>query len=512
MQTPSVSKQNSDEKPETIVHALINATKANPTKMAVYCGNQFETYEEVNKRATGVAASLKDLGICRGDRVAVILPPSSAIFSLFFGVMACGAQLTLINPRMPKAELEILVEISKPSLIIGDTNLTDLLKDFSKKMKTKLISCKEDLIQINGGKLDSLELPSANDIALILFTGGTTGSPKGVPHTHKQVINAITAIEHRWTSRIGQEVFLNIPPLFHIVGLFHGCFQPVLSNSTSVLLESFDPSIVFKLFQELKVTICVAGAPSSYIAMLNHPEFSKTDFNNLRFFCGGGAPLASETLKEWEDITGVPVLEGYGMTEGAPTCNNPLNGTRKLLSVGKPVLGIELEIVDIETGKKLMPPKEPGEIRVRGSHITVGYLDNIEETNNTFRNGWLYTGDIAYVDDENYVFIIDRVKEMAIVSGFNVFPREVDEALMSHPEISEAATIALPHKSKGEIIKSFIKLVSDSQITEDEIKDYCRERLISYKIPSEIEFCTKLAKTPIGKIDKKLLKKNSINK
>ena len=166
MQTPSVSKQNSDEKPETIVHALIHATKANPTKIALYCGNKFETYEEVNKKATGVAASLKDLGINRGDRVAVILPPSSAIFSLFFGVMACGAQLTLINPRMPKAELEILVEISKPSLIIGDKNLTDLLKDFSKKMKTKLISCKEDLIQINGDKLDSLELPSVLNTSL----------------------------------------------------------------------------------------------------------------------------------------------------------------------------------------------------------------------------------------------------------------------------------------------------------------------------------------------------------
>ena len=240
MHTPSVSEQNFDKKPETIVHALIHATNTNPAKIAVYCGNKFETYEEVNKKATGIAISLKDLGIFQGDRIAVIASPSSAIFSLFFGVMACGAQLTLINPRIPKAELETLIEISKPSLIICDTNLTDIFTDLSKKIKTRVISSEEDLIQSNGGKLDSLELPSANDIALILFTGGTTGAPKGVPHTHKQVISAITAIEDRWTSRNGQEVFLNIPPLFHIVGLFHGCFQPVISNSTSVLLENFE--------------------------------------------------------------------------------------------------------------------------------------------------------------------------------------------------------------------------------------------------------------------------------
>ena len=348
---------------------------------------------------------------------------------------------------------------------------------------------------------EHIEESDPNDAISFIYTSGTTGNPKAGVISNS---NVISSIEHlpEMLDISQNDLTVAYLPLAHIAERLLGHFLKLVYGNQTAFAESIEdmpnnvrqvgPSIFFgtpRVFEKFYAKIATAiSDATSFQKKIYHwaisigKEISISDGSNsfflkskgwlakfliynkimdifggrIRYMISGAAPISPDIINffKWMNIT---ILEGYGMTEGAPTCNNPLDGTRKILSVGKPVLGIELEIVDIETGKKLMPPKQPGEIRVRGSHITAGYLDNIEETNNAFRNGWLYTGDIAYVDEENYVFIIDRVKEMAIISGFNVFPREIDEALMTHPEISEAATIALPHKSKGEIIKSFLK-------------------------------------------------------
>ena len=230
------------------------------------------------------------------------------------------------------------------------------------------------------------------------------------------------------------------------------------------------------------------------------------NFTTVKFSGSGGAPLADKIKSEWEERTGIPALEGYGMTEGAPTCNNPLNGRRKSYSAGIPVACTDFKIVDIKTGTKEMPTGERGEIIIRGPHISDKYYNNEVATKETFRNGWLHTGDIAYLDDDGFVFIVDRLKDIVIVSGFNVFPREIDEILIGHPKVQEAATLGITDDYRGEIIKAFITLHKGENVKENELIKYCAEKLVKYKIPSVFEFTTNLPKTPVGKIDKRRLK------
>ena len=490
----------------TIVHSLIDAAKKYPERSAVICDGNSLTYEEVNLAAASLAITLRQRGIKSGDRIAVIAPASLQLPQIIFGVMGAEAQVTMMNPNFTQRELEPLFRISEPRAVLCHPKLRKTLLRLSKKLGFEVISISDELwCNSNDWVID--RLPNGANMAVLLFTGGTTGVSKGVPHTHEQVIASLLAIEDRWPTSLDCEVFLNIPPLFHIVGLYHGCFQPVFGRSTSVLISRFEPEEVFNLINKYRVSIFIAGVPAAYIAMLNHPAFDKVNYKSIRFACGGGAPLAKETLHEWERRTGVPALEGYGMTEGAPTCNNPFSGERRVLSIGKPVYGIELEIVDVATGTIEMNDGEHGEIRVRGSHIAGGYFNNVEATSSAFRENWLYTGDIAYRDRDGFIYIVDRAKDMAIVSGFNVFPREIDEILMAHPHIKEAASIAVPDAEKGEVIKAFVCLNDGSNLTEDQIKDYCREDLVGYKIPKQIIFREGLPKTPVGKIDKNQLRK-----
>ena len=490
----------------TIVHALVDAARIAPERVAVICDGAELTYQDYLAGAKQIANQLKGLGIGKGDCVAIVAANCLTLPLAVFGIMLSGAHLAMMNPHYRQRELDPLCAIAQPKAIFCDENSQESLKAYGDASGCRLLDLNEDRNGFDEAAADPGQLPAPEDLGVILFTGGTTGISKGVPHSHASILAAILSIEDRWPTDLDTEVHLNVPPMFHIVGLYHGCLLPVYGRSASVLTLRFNPAEAIKFIEEHKVTVCVAGAPTAYTAMLNHPEFDQTDFSSLKFACGGGGPLADETLKSWENRTGVPALEGYGMTEGAPTCNNPYVGERRVFSVGKPVAGIDLEIVDVETGKILMPAGEPGEIRVRGAHIADGYHNNDEATNEAFRDGWLHTGDIAYRDDDGFVFIVDRVKDMAVVSGFNVYPREIDEILMAHPQIKEAATIGIPDDYKGEIIKAFVAVKAGESLTEEDIKTYCSEHLITYKVPAIIEFRDELPKTPVGKIDKKFLK------
>jgi long-chain acyl-CoA synthetase len=350
------------------------------------------------------------------------------------------------------------------------------------------------------------DLPGPDDPALLLFTGGTTGISKGVPHSHAGIRAAMEVSESGWSTDLDTEVFLTVPPLFHIVGLYHGVFQPVFGRSTAAYLPRFHPEEVFKVIRNWGVTVFVVGVPTAIVALMGHPDFDTVDFSTVKFCASGGAPVPEDTLKEWERRTGILTLEGYGMSEGAPTATNTLKGPRKPYSVGLPVAVAEFQIVDVETGEKEMAVGESGEIRVRGPHIAKSYFNNPDATVAAFRDGWLYTGDIAYKDQDGYVFIVDRAKDMALVSGFNVFPREIDEVLIAHPKVKEAAAIGIPDDYRGEVIKAFVAVKEGEILTEDELLDYCKDNLVKYKVPAFIEFVDDVPKTPVGKIDKKRLR------
>jgi long-chain acyl-CoA synthetase len=242
------------------------------------------------------------------------------------------------------------------------------------------------------------------------------------------------------------------------------------------------------------------------MGLLASPYFAGADLWALKYCPSGGAPCPAELHREWLDKVGQPLLEGWGMTEGAPFCLNPYDGERKLLSVGNPVPETELEIVDLETGERVLPVGERGEARVRGPQLGVGYRNKPEETAATLRDGWVHTGDIGYVDEDGFVFLVDRKKDMVIVGGYNVYPREVDEVLFKHPKVREAATVGKPDGRLGEVIVAFVVLDAGATLTEAELFEYCKGELVKYKRPVEVRFVDSLPKTGTNKINRRALR------
>jgi long-chain acyl-CoA synthetase len=242
------------------------------------------------------------------------------------------------------------------------------------------------------------------------------------------------------------------------------------------------------------------------MGLLSSPLFAKADLSMLRYCLSGGAPCPAELHREWLEKTGRPLLEGWGMTEGAPFCLNPWDDKRKLLSVGNPVPGTEIEIVDVDTGEQVLPLGERGEVRVRGPQLMTGYREKPEETASALRDGWMYTGDIGYVDDEGFLFLVDRKKDMVIVGGYNVYPREIDEVLFKHPKIREAATVGKPDPRLGEVLVAFVVVDDGATLTSDEFFDYCKSEMVKYKRPVEVRFVEALPKTGTNKIDRPALR------
>lgn len=492
----------------TIVDALIYAVEKRSDATAIIFEDKKVTYREYGRNVASIAAKLAGLGVNKSDRVAIAAATSSDVPQLVFGVMAAGGQAVMINPHYTAREVNPLLEISEPKFIFCDSNAKESVAPHADENNIGIIDISAGLENWLGSTTSEFpkELPKAEDQAIILFTGGTTGISKGVPHTHEEIIAAMDISEQTWPFDPENEVLLSVPPLFHIVGHYHSIFQPVYRRITVIFLSRFHPDEVFRAFENHPVTIFIIGVATAYSALMKHPDFDKVDFSGVKFVAGGGAPLAVKTREEWESRTGVPALEGYGMTEGAPFCSNSYKKPGRAMSAGRPLDGVEFQIVDVETGTKEMPLGESGEVRVRGPHITKGYYNNPEATEAAFRDGWLYTGDIAYLDEDNFVFIVDRSKDMALVSGFNVYPREIDELLIAHPKILEAAAVGVPDDYRGEVIKAYVVVRDGETLDEAEILKYCGDNLVKYKIPAIIEFLDALPKTPVGKIDKKQLK------
>jgi long-chain acyl-CoA synthetase len=309
-----------------------------------------------------------------------------------------------------------------------------------------------------------------------------------------------------WPCKFGGERYLNVAPMFHIWGLAYSTWVPIFTHGTLVMVPKYDPDKVVQGLSDHKITIFAGGPAPIYMGLLTSPLFAKADLSQLRYCPSGGAPCPAELHREWREKTGQPILEGWGMTEGAPFCLNPYDGKRKLLSVGNPVPGTELEVVDLETGERVLPIGERGELRVRGPQLMTGYRNQPEETARTLRDGWVYTGDIGHVDDEGFVYLVDRKKDMVIVGGYNVYPREVDEVLFKHPKIREAATVGKPDARLGEVLVAFVVLDQGATLGEQEFFDYCKTEMVKYKRPVEVRFVESLPKTGTNKINRRALR------
>jgi len=291
--------------------------------------------------------------------------------------------------------------------------------------------------------------------------------------------------------------------MFHIWGLAYATWVPIYMQSTLVMMPRYEPDKVARALGEHKVTIFAGGPAPIYMGLLASPHFDAVDLSALRYCLSGGAPCPADLHREWNARAKCPLLEGWGMSEGAPFCLNPCgSGKRKLLSVGNPVPETQVEIVDLEMGERVLPLGERGEVCVRGPQVMQDYRRRPDETRSTLRDGWLYTGDIGVVDDEGFLSLVDRKKDMVIVGGFNVYPREVDEVLFKHPKIREAATVGKSDSRLGEVLVAFVVLARGEQMTEHEFFDYCKAEMVKYKRPVQVRFVESLPKTGTNKINR----------
>ncbi len=522
MMTPATVRSNTSIDPalpryETPVHMLVAAAEACPERAALVCGDAMITFGELGRAVAGLAGRLRDSRVMN-TRVVILIPNSIETVVAAFGAMAAGAHATLVNPFFKLDELRPLLVQAEPSTIVCDASSHQKASTLAAEIGEPDVltlgagGISVDECAADGSRLGTDDLPAGTAGAAILFTGGTTGISKGVLHSHDALIYSVYQHCAMWPLDFEAERFLSVAPFFHIWGLTYACFVPVYTRNTLYIVPRYDPEEVLGALSEQAITVFAGGPAPIYAGLTASPLYASTDFSGLKYSLTGGAPCPEALHERWATDTGCPLLEGWGMTEAAPLCLTPARGRQKLLSVGLPVPGTELEIVDVETGNEVLETGVAGEVRVRGPQVMLGYLNDPEATARTVRDDWLYTGDIGHVDDDGYLYLVDRKKEMAIVGGYNVYPRQVDEVLAKHPAIREAASVGRSHDRLGEVIVAFVALESGTELTEDQFFLYCESQFVKYKRPVEVFFLDELPRTGVRKIDKLELKRRAMER
>jgi long-chain acyl-CoA synthetase len=489
------------------------------------------TYYELKQQADKLAASLAKLGIAKGDRVGVMLPNCPQYIISIFAVLRLGAIVVNINPIYTQREVELVARDSgmraliafesvapivlrvKANSQIENIIITSLLEYSAKPEAAAPIPADTlsftTLIESAGdARAPRVEIDAKEDIAILQYTGGTTGVPKGAMITHYNAFANVLQI-HTWGRefyKAGDGRVLLVIPFYHIYALTCGILLGAWQASQLILIPKYDVNMLLEAIKKYEPTYFPA-VPTIFISLLNHPEAKNFGLDKVRRFNSGSAPLPVEVIEQFEHMSGAMVYEGYGLTEASPTTHStPTLAKRKIGSIGLPITGTECKIVDLEKGEEEVPLGQDGELCIRGPQVMKGYWNKPEETELALRDGWLYTGDIAHMDEDGFFYIVQRKKDMIIVSGFNVYPGEVEEVLFGHPAVMEAAVIGVPDDYRGESVKAFVVLKPDAQVSTDALLSYCRERLAKYKVPASIEISDSLPKSNVGKILRRVLR------
>ena len=492
-------------------------------------------WNEIERFAHALLAS----GLEPKDRVAVMLPNSPQFVIAFYGTLLAGLTVVNVNPMYTARELaHQLDDAGARALVILDllwpryeevksefdlklvvrTGIQDYLP-FPKNWLFPLKAKKEGTWPErlggtpwkaflkrgqSGPTGQRLEL---DDLALLQYTGGTTGTPKGAMLSHRNL--AANAMQVKlWIPdfREGEEVILGVIPFFHVYGMTVAMNLAMIGGGKLVLLPRWDTREVLRTIARTHPTL-FPGVPTMYVAINTDPATPKYDLTSIRACISGSAPLPVEVAETFEKITGAKLVEGYGLTESSPVTHaNPIYGRRKIGSIGLPLPDVEARVVDAN-GEEL-PPGEVGELAVKGPNVMMGYWNRPEETAQTLKDGWLFTGDVARMDEEGYFYIVDRKKDMIIAGGYNIYPREVEEVLYQHPAVKEAAVVGVPDAYRGETVKAFVVLKEgyEGQVDEEELRAFAKERLAAYKVPKLWEFREELPKTAVGKILRRALR------
>ena len=530
-----------DDKP---IHAFLKeSAEKNPNKVSIQFLGRELTFKEVYESALKFAAYLKDLGIEKGDRVAISLPNCPQFVISFFGILLAGGIIVPTNPTYTDRELEYQMKDSGSKMIVTldilfpraakiapntdiqhiiVTAISDYLP-FPKNLVYPFMQKKQYGIVVrveHAGnhhlfkEIMKYELPneitdsteSENDIALLQYTGGTTGFPKGVMLTHRNLV-ANTKMCQVWLvkNKEGQERILGVIPFFHVYGMTTVLLLSILDISTMILLPKFDIETTLKAIHKQKPTL-FPGAPTIYIGLINHPDIKKYNLSSINACLSGSAPLPIEVQERFEEITGGKLVEGYGLSETSPvtTANFIWGGPRVKGSIGVPFPDTDVAILSLDTGEPL-EPNEIGEIVIKGPQVMKGYWNQPEETEKTFKDGWLLTGDLGYMDEQGFFYIVDRKKDVIIAGGFNIYPREIEDVLYEHEAVQEVVVVGIPDPYRGETVKAYVVSKVGFKVTEEELNQFARNSLASYKVPHLYEFRDELPKTTIGKILRRVL-------
>jgi len=497
------------------------------------------TYREMNELTDRLAAGLADLGIKKGDRVGIFMPNTPQFVLAYFAILKAGAVVVAINPLYTPREIEHQVNDAGIEIMLAMSNFYNLVKKVQPNTKIRTIvvtNLKEALPPVlaflfsltkekKGGfrvtlaegdqwmqdliarhkpedrpKLDI----GPDDVALFQYSGGTTGISKGAIAMHRNLVaNAIQIRTWITNAEDGKEITLMAIPLFHVYGMVAGMLFSVRAGAAMVMVPNpRDVKDVLENIQKYRASV-FPGVPTMYNAINNHPDVlaGKYNIGSIKGCISGSAPLMRETKEKFEALTGGSLREGYGLSE-APTAThcNPVLGENRTGSIGLPFSDVDCRIISLDDEVTEMPLGEIGELVIKGPQVFKGYHNMPTETTNTLRDGWLYTGDIARMDEDGYFYIVDRKKELIKPGGFQVWPREVEEVISAHPKVLEVGVAGIPDPYRGETVKAWVVVKPGETLSEEEIKEWCKDRLAKFKAPTHVEFRSELPKTTVGKI------------
>ncbi len=513
-----------------------------PDKMALLFEGYKMTYRELNDMVYRFATVLHSFGIRKGDSIAILLPNVIPCVVAYYAILKIGGIAVMNNPLYSDRELEHQFNDSGSKLLItldllgnrmidlrSKTNIEKIIYTsigdylpFPKNLLFPLVAKKRNLAaSVKSSEnvykwKDVLAKSAANppdvellfdDIAMYQYTGGTTGISKGVMLTHANLSKQVQQIGAWFPTFNSNEIMLGALPFFHVFGLTTAMNLAIYLGWGDILVPKPQPEPLIEAIKKFKPTFAPL-VPTMYIGILNHPNIDKIDLTSIKGCFSGSAPLPVEVIRDFENKTGAVIVEGYGLTESSPVTHiNPYaGGKRKVGSIGVPIPDTQCRIVDLNDGKTDLPVGESGELLVKGPQVMKGYWNNPKETAGTLTEGWLYTGDIGKMDEDGYFYIVDRKKDMILSGGLNVYPRDIEEVLYENPKVQEAAAIGIPHPTRGESVKVFVSLKEGATATQEELIEYCKDKMAKFKLPTEIEFRKELPKTNVGKILKKDLK------
>ena len=496
---------------------LAESARRVPDRIALLWQDRSVTYRELDERATAAAGALQKLGVLPGDRVALYVGNTPHFVEAFYGILRAGGVVVPLNTALTRPEVAHVIADSGARVLIAMEAAIDLARDvrdavpeLEQVVVTGVTGAVPGTTAHWRELIDSASpytpvTRAPDDLAALVYTSGTTGTPKGAMLTHRNLTANQDQVSQTRMAITEDDVVLAVLPLFHIYALNVGLGASIHAGASVLLVERFDPVGTLDLVGRHGATV-VLGAPPMYIAWLNTADVDEVDFGKVRFAVSGAAPLPAPVLRRFEEEFKIPIWEGYGLTEASPAVtSNAMGEHPRPNSVGRPLPGIEVRIVDADD--RVAEAGDPGEVHVRGDNVFQGYWpEGRAGTDVVTRDGWLRTGDVGYLDGDNNLYLVDRRRDLVIVSGFNVYPREVELVLERHPKVTACAVVGVPHPYTGEAVKAFVVPGAGHELTEEELVAWCRRSLARFKCPEIIEFVRELPYSTTGKVLRRVLR------